>query len=121
MNITPLSKEAFAIIAHCNEAKKVYGITVDPQNGIIKFVWSFKISKEKAHREGFDEHRIHGTVSIDENFNGCPYCGIKTFYVCGNCGVVVCYHGENAVTCPSCGQYGKIEKIGTIELSGVGY
>ncbi len=121
MNITPLSDEAFAIIAQCNEANKSYGITVDPYKGNIKFVWAFKIDKEKAHREGFDEHHIHGSVSVDENFNGCPYCGAKQFYICGNCGSVVCYHGEKSVTCPSCGQHGEIEKVDAVDLKGGDY
>ena len=40
-------------MAVCEEVKKPFGITVDyvgPRQ--YKFVWAFKIDKDKAHREG---------------------------------------------------------------------
>jgi hypothetical protein len=37
-----LSKEAFAIMAMCEETKKPFGITVNPQNGCYAFTWHSK-------------------------------------------------------------------------------
>ena len=30
MDITPISKEAFAVLAECEETRKPFGITIDP-------------------------------------------------------------------------------------------
>ena len=85
-----------------------------------KFVWAFKIDKDKAHREGYDEHSVTGSVEIDSEYPGCPYCGSKQFYICG-CGKIICYHGERVVTCPSCGQRGEITTVSEINIKGGGY
>ena len=53
--MTTLSDKAFAIMAVCEETKRPFGITVDyisPRK--YKFVWAFKIDKDKARREGYD-------------------------------------------------------------------
>lgn len=84
--MTGLSDKAFAIMAVCEESKKPFGITVDyigPRH--YKFVWAFKIDKDKAHREGYDENSVTGSVELDSNYPGCPYCGSKQFYICA-CG-----------------------------------
>ena len=121
MDITKLSNEAFAILAQCEETRKPFGITVDPLRGNLKFVWAFKIDKAKAHREGFDSKRVHGTISLDNRFPGCQHCGEKRFYICGNCGSVVCWHGQERVTCPSCHQSGVLQTAETFDLRGGGY
>lgn len=119
--MTGLSDKAFAIMAVCEESKKPFGITVDyigPRH--YKFVWAFKIDKDKAHREGYDEHSVTGSVELDSDYPGCPYCGSKQFYICA-CGKIVCYHGERVVTCLSCGQSGEITTVSEINLKGGGY
>ena len=63
----------------------------------------FKIKKEQARREGYDAKTVHGSISYDPEFNGCPYCGANGFYICSRCGKIVCYNGEEYVTCPNCG------------------
>lgn len=73
-------------MAVCEETKQPFGITVDlidPRR--YKFVWAFKIDKERAHREGYDEHSVTGSVELDPDYPGCPYCGTKQFYIC-RCG-----------------------------------
>lgn len=51
-SLTKLSEKAFAIMAVCPEAKRFYGITVDQiRRNAFKFVWTFPIDKEKAHRK----------------------------------------------------------------------
>ena len=114
-----LSNEAFAILAICPEAKKTYGITVDKVDSKhYVFHWAFPIDKTKAHREGYDEKNVHGTVSIDVDYPGCPYCGAKSFVICGNCGSVICYHGQKCVTCPQCGFSGDVTNIESVDLKG---
>ena len=116
-----LSEKAFAIMAVCEEAKKPFGITVDyvgPRR--YKFVWAFKIDKEKAHREGYDNKTVTGCVELDPHYPGCLHCGSKQFYIC-NCGKIVCYHGQRVVTCPECGQTGELSAVNEIDLKGGGY
>ena len=62
MAITPITKEAFAVLAMCEETKKPFGITIDPKGQTLKFVWAFKIDKEKAHREHFDSQKVLHTL-----------------------------------------------------------
>lgn len=118
MDITKLSNEAFAILAQCEETKKPFGITVGPLRGNLKFVWAFKIDKAKAHREGFGSKRVHGIISLDDKFSGCPYCGEKRFCICGNCGSIVCWYGQERVTCHQSGVLHAAESFG---LRGGGY
>lgn len=116
--ITKISRNAFVVLAMCNEAKKTYGITVDKFSDKYSLIWAFKINKDKAHKEGFDSTSVNGQINIDINYPGCPYCGSKNFYVCGNCNSIVCYHGENYVTCPACGFGGEIVQVSTVNLKG---
>ena len=121
MGITPVSNEAFVVIGTCEETRKSLGITVDPNGRSLRFVWAFRIDKEKARREGFGTRKACGGISYDDNFPGCPYCGAKQFYICDNCNSVNCYHGQKHITCPSCGMQGKIQTVESINLRGGGY
>ena len=75
MDITPISKEAFAVLAECEETRKPFGITIDPRGRDLRFIWAFKIDRSKAQREGFASHSVNGVITLDANFNGCPHCG----------------------------------------------
>ena len=120
--MTTLSDDAFAVMAMCSRAKKPYGITVDKiRDGQYKFVWAFKIDQDNAHREGYDSKTVRGGITLDKEYPGCPHCGAKDFYTCGSCGAVVCYRGEEAVTCPKCGFQGEIRKVDAVDLRGGGY
>ena len=121
MDITPVSRKAFVTLAVCEKTKKSFAITVDPIGRELKFVWAFKIDKEKAHRERFDANHINGMITFDDNYPGCPYCHEKNFYLCGNCGIIVCYHGKKRIKCPSCGNEGEVEYAENFELKGGGY
>ena len=117
--MTNLSNDAFAIIAQCPEAgNKCFGITVDSL-GInkFKFVWAFKIDKDKAKREGYDIKKVHGAVELDEDYPGCPYCHSKKFLFC-SCGTILCWHGQRRVKCPNCGAEGEVESVSTVDLNG---
>lgn len=120
--MTPVSDKAFAVMAMCSRAMLPYGITVDKiAQEQLKFVWAFRIDTDKAHREGYDTTSVRGAVTIDSEYPGCPHCGARDFYTCGNCGCVVCYHGEEVVTCPRCGNRGEIVAVETVNLKGGGY
>jgi len=116
-----LSDKAFAIMAMCEETKKQFGITVDPRgNNVYAFCWGFKIKEEQAKREGYDKSHVRGQVLYDPEFNGCPHCGSKQFYIC-RCGKVICWHGQEFVTCPSCGLSTTLEAANEVDLSGGGF
>ena len=122
MSITPVSRKAFAVGAECPESGRAYGITVDPlPDGTLKLVWAFMIDRAKARREGFDACHVHGSVVFDENYNGCPYCGARGFYICSGCGAMVCYKGESVVTCPVCGRQAGTRDSDEFDLKGGGY
>lgn len=113
-----ISKEAFVVIGHCPEAKKIYGITVDRlRYGQYSFIWAFKLDKEKAKHEGFGETSVNGSVTDDDEYPGCPYCGSKNKVIC-SCGAVICYHGQKVVTCPNCGMSGEVSYAEKFNLKG---
>lgn len=121
MAITKISNEAFAILAECEETKKPFGITIDPKGRELRFIWAFKIDRSKAQREGFTGYSVNGVISLDPNFNGCPHCGTKRFYICNNCNTIVCWHGQEQVTCPHCHQSGIIQMVESVNLKGGGF
>lgn len=120
-DITHIGREAFAIVGKCREGKKTFGITVDPQGGSLKLVWTFKLDDAKAHREKFDQKSVHGAVVLDDKFPGCPYCKSKDFWYCGNCGTANCWHGEETVTCGKCGITSGLNYVDSLDLKGGGY
>ena len=62
---------------------------------------------------------VDTSVTFDADFNGCPYCEAKQFYICHNCGKVACYHNESYFVCPHCNESADcIGAVDTIELSG---
>ena len=49
MNFTPVSKEAFAVLAACSRSREYFGISVDPVGKRqFKLVWAFKMTKDQA-------------------------------------------------------------------------
>ena len=108
-------------MAMCEETKKPFGITVNPQRGCYAFTWAFKINPDQAKREGYDKTNVRGAVMYDPEFNGCPHCGSKQFYICNRCKKVVCYHGQEYVTCPNCGNSSSLRITEAVDLSGGGF
>lgn len=118
--LTPVSKNAFVVMAVCEKTKKPYGITVDPiGHNRFKFVWTFKIDKAKAKREHFDKTSVHGEIENDDNYPGCPYCGRDGHFFC-DCGAIVCWNGDY-MRCPNCGWQGQPSYGDEFDLSGGGY
>ncbi|MDY4839080.1 MAG: TerY-C metal binding domain-containing protein [Lachnospiraceae bacterium] len=120
--MSELNNDAFAIMAMCEETKEHFGITVNPVGGNhFVFTWAFRIKKDQAKREGYDQKQVKGSVSYDANFNGCPYCNANAFYICSRCKKVVCYHGQESVTCPNCGSTSTVKQAESVDLSGGGF
>lgn len=113
-----LSKDAFAVMAMCSKSKEDFGITVDPRNGIYTFCWGFKMKKGQSRREDYDTKSVHGSIDFDQDYNGCPYCGARNFYICGSCGKIVCYEGESFIRCPNCNSSGTVVAAETFDISG---
>lgn len=118
MEITPINKDAFAIMAMCEKTKKTFAITVNPVGRRLNFIWPFPIDKEKAHKEHFDEKNASGQIFYDKNFPGCPYCKTKDFYFCTSCGYMICWHGSKHIICPNCGLSSEIEYFENFNLKG---
>mgnify|MGYP002626797834 FL=1 len=119
-----LPEEAFVTMGICPKCKKPFGITVDKadeRRNEYVFVWAFKVNAEQAHREGYDTKSVHGSVALDDEYPGCPYCEERHFYTCGKCGSIVCWHGEREVVCPKCGTSGLVTEVETLDLKGGGY
>lgn len=111
------------VMATCNRTKQPWGITIEKKGKVCEFQWAFKISKEKAHHEGFDKNSFQGQVTFGPDYAGCPYCGAGGFYQCGNCKSIVCMpdEGVERVTCPVCGQSLTLTTGGDFDLRGGGY
>lgn len=118
--MSKLSNKAFAIMAMCEETKKPFGITVEPKEGYCVFNWAFKIKPGQGAREGYDKTHVKGGVMYSPEFNGCPHCGAKSFYICTHCGKVVCFHQQEYVKCPNCGKAGTLQSSESVDLSGGG-
>lgn len=119
-----LSEEAFVTMGICSKTQQPFGITVDRADTKHKeyvFVWAFKINAAQAHREGYDTKTVRGSITIDKEYPGCPYCEEKRFYTCPGCNSIVCWHGERDVSCPKCGVTGWVEEVQEVELKGGGY
>lgn len=115
-----LSESAFAIMGMCEKERKPFGISVDKRGSVYAFCWAFKMNAQQCAREGFDKTHVRGKIIYDEDFNGCPYCGSKGFYIYNRCGKVVCYDGKEIVTCLACGTSSGVEPEETCDLRGGG-
>lgn len=123
MAITKISKDAFAILAKCSKTKKYFGISVNPNGrNNYSFVWAFPIDPHQAHKEGFDTQHVHGSITLDSNYNGCPHCGETGFFICGVCGMLACYNGNSSkVVCPHCNNTLSLTESAEFDLNGGTY
>lgn len=97
-------------MAMCPQHRGLFGITVDEIcHNQYSFVWSFKLDERRAKSEGFEQQSVNGSVVMEPDFPGCPYCGAKTFVFCGKCGAISCYDGHGTSKCPKCGFVSRVE------------
>lgn len=116
-----MKKEASVILAKCDN-KQLYGIRIEKRAGDWMRTWAFPLSEENAEKEGFDKSSFTGYFLTDEEYPGCPYCGARKCFVCGNCGKISCYDGSDKVVCNWCGQSMKTSReAGTMDVTGGGF
>lgn len=101
--------EARIALCKCKEVKKIYGVRMERTSSGWKSTWAFPIKESSAKREGYEQTVLMGGLGTDPDYNGCPYCGTRTFVVCDdckklNCNIVI---GE-MFTCEWCGNTGRI-------------
>ncbi|MDR0652632.1 MAG: hypothetical protein LBG12_04925 [Synergistaceae bacterium] len=116
--------EAHVILSKCDKTGQLFGIRVEKRENDWVRTWTFKIDEKAAKREGFDKTILQGSFYADPDFPGCPYCGNKSFYTCGECGKMNCLPGsseEITVTCKWCGNEGELCTEESFDISGRGY
>ena len=112
-------KEAHIVLARCPQCnRRLYGIRVEKQPDHWALTWAFPIDESKAKSEGYDETVLNGTFHPSPDYNGCPFCGTKTFLHCPLCSKSTCYHGESYATCAWCGLSGETKTQNNMSLKG---
>ena len=102
-------KEAVIVLTKCSKNHKTYGIRAEKLGrDHWSFTWAFPLKEESARHEGYDKTSIKGTIEIDHEYPGCPFCGTSKIVLC-DCGHLSCNHAvEGKITCPWCGMQGTI-------------
>lgn len=113
--------KANVILAKCRTDRQMYGIRVEERGGDWIRTWAFPIKEELAVQEGFDKVNINGSFTATEDYPGCPYCGTRNFFVCGRCGKLNCWSGEEFTTCRWCGNSAETRSADTLTVTGGGY
>ena len=112
---------ANVILAKCTSENKIYGIRVERQSKDWVRTWAFPIQEDIAQQEGFDTVQIQGSLMETSEYPGCPYCKTNGFFICGTCGKLNCYHGEEWTTCEWCGNSAKTSGANEFKVEGGGY
>lgn len=111
--------QAHIVLSRCQKnSGKLYGIRMEKHGELWKMTWAFPIEEKKAESEGYDRTKLNGIFVPEDGYNGCPYCGTKTFLHCPRCGKITCYHGEEYAECGWCGFSGKTEIQDNLSLTG---
>ena len=113
--------EASVVLAKCQCSKDLYGMRIEKRNNDWVRTWAFKISEEKARREGYKKTRISGSMMETPEYPGCPYCGSRSFVKC-SCGNLFCWDGRaSIVVCPWYGYKGEVgAPVDRMEVEGGG-
>ncbi len=116
-----MKKEASVILSQCKD-QRLYGIRIEKRDGDWVRTWAFPLEEDTAEKEGFDKTSFTGSFYTDDEYPGCPYCGAKKCFVCGNCGKVSCYDGSDHVECGWCGAKGQAKSDeGALDVTGGGF
>lgn len=113
--------KANVILAKCRTERELYGMRVEERGGDWIRTWAFPIRQELAEKEGFDKVQIQGSFTTTEDYPGCPYCGTDGFFVCGKCGKLNCYRGEETTVCLWCGNRAGVRSVDRLDVTGGGY
>ena len=123
--------QAKVILAKCpyaySKSENLYGMRVQKFGSDWKRTWAFKIDAEKAHHEGYDKERSHGSFDPTAEYPGCPYCRSLSLAQC-SCGKTFCIKTEEGQrtrtmrrTCPWCGLTAEYTATETLDLQGGDY
>lgn len=114
-----LKRDEMVVIATCQQTKNPFGITVEKIGKDFEFKWAFKINPNSIKREGFDRNKVSGNIYMSEEYPGCPHCGAKSWFQCGNCKRFVCMRpDQKIVKCPDCGNGGEVVTADNFDISG---
>lgn len=117
-------QEASVLIARCGCTGKMYGIRVEKRNSNQWYcTWAFSIDEKRAQSEGYTDNRVKGSIYMDNEYPGCPYCGGESWVHCCSCDSLTCWgharEKENPIfTCAWCESKGEIVSADTFDLSG---
>lgn len=102
--------EAVIIMCKCPQNHRAFGMRAERIGDKRWLVnWAFPIKESSAKREGYDQTSISGNLEFAEEYPGCPYCGGRSYIICGQCSRLSCqviYNGYT--TCEWCGNTGQI-------------
>lgn len=114
-----LKREEMVVMATCQQTKKTFGITAVKIGRDYNFTWAFKLNRESAKHEGFENNHVKGNIFNDAEYPGCPHCGAPTWYQCGGCHRFVCMQSnQKMVRCPECGNEGEVVTSDSFDLNG---
>lgn len=72
----------------------------------------------------FESQKLSGEFPISPHYSGCPFCGMKSFFVCGSCGLPNCHDGSTevngepvSVTCAKCGNTAELIPLEELKLA----
>lgn len=112
-------RDDMVVIATCQQAKKPFGITVRRSGKNYEFQWAFRINSNSIRREGFDRNKVNGNIHTLDEYPGCPHCGARLWFQCGNCKRFVCMRpDQKVVKCPECGNEGEVFVSDNFDLAG---
>jgi hypothetical protein len=99
------------VMARCSHEKGGFGIRFEKRDHNSWLAdWAFAVKESTARRERYDANMISGSIILDPNYPGCPYCKSMTIVRCGKCNKVSCNDGKHKIaTCPWCNSKLKIE------------
>jgi len=104
MQFPVLKKEVVVITAYCNKTGALFGIRTEklrPRHWMQN--WTFKLDASTAEREHYTKNKVEGAIDLAEDYPGCPYCRNMGWYICPDCGNMICHDGGNSGRCPVCG------------------
>lgn len=108
--------EAKVIVAKCR-CEKYYGIRIEKKQDDWIRTWAFPMNDRMFRKENYkNQQMVKGSMAVTKEYPGCPYCGIKGFFICRVCRRMNCWNGEESVICGWCQEPGSIVVKESFEL-----
>ena len=117
-------QEATVLIDKCGECRKMYGIRTEKRDVDEWYcTWAFPIEEKHARNEKYTDNKVVGSIYMDEDYPGCPYCGGESWVQCGECDSLTCWGHEREMenpefTCAWCDHTSEVVSADTFELNG---